>query len=231
MGVGAVAAGHGAHVHAGGSGGAKGAPDPAQLSAKATDSDPGQGVAQLGNGGCSCGGGGPKDALAGAKGGPDAPPRSAPGEDKGGGGGAPTQSPSSYADPSKASASPEQQPGETSYDGLKEKAKQVLSAAHGAGLKLISGLRAGESQGHGDGSAVDVSNVPGGSKQGSPEMKQFAEAMRAAGKAGDPTIGYVIYQQQIASARDNWAWRPMEDRGSNTQNHFDHVHVSTDPNR
>jgi hypothetical protein len=107
----------------------------------------------------------------------------------------------------------------------------VLSAAHAAGLKLISGARPGESQGHGDGSAVDVSNVPGGSKQESAEMEQFAEAMRAAGKAGDPTIGYVIYRQRIASARDGWAWRPMEDRGSNTQNHFDHVHVSTDPNR
>ncbi len=126
---------------------------------------------------------------------------------------------------------PKKLSGEAKQDGLTAKAQQVLGAAQAQGLMLISGLRAGETQGHGNGSAVDVANVPGGSKTGSPEMESFAEAARAAGKAGDPNIGYVIYRQRIASARDNWAWRPMEDRGSNTQNHFDHVHVSTDPNR
>ncbi|GGO81733.1 hypothetical protein [Wenjunlia tyrosinilytica] len=40
-------------------------------------------------------------------------------------------------------------------------------------------------------------------------------------------IWYVIYEQRIWSSR--WPQRgnkPMEDRGSITQNHFDHVHIS-----
>lgn len=38
---------------------------------------------------------------------------------------------------------------------------------------------------------------------------------------------YVIWKQRIISAnRLGEGWRPMEDRGSPTQNHMDHVHVS-----
>jgi hypothetical protein len=39
-------------------------------------------------------------------------------------------------------------------------------------------------------------------------------------------IDYVIYRQRINSGS---GWRAMEDRGSITQNHYDHVHVSFDP--
>jgi len=39
-------------------------------------------------------------------------------------------------------------------------------------------------------------------------------------------IDYVIHRQRIDSGM---GWRAMEDRGSITQNHFDHVHVSFDP--
>ncbi|MUL42827.1 hypothetical protein FZ103_16905 [Streptomonospora sp. PA3] len=40
-------------------------------------------------------------------------------------------------------------------------------------------------------------------------------------------IMYVIYRQQIWDIRRGGeGWRPMEDRGSITQNHYDHVHVS-----
>jgi len=185
---------------------------------------------------CSSSGSGAEGASGakGAKGAPEAKPakddkpRGTPKAQEQAGGG---QDASKYASPKSASGSPQKLAGETSHANLQPKALQVLSAAHAAGLKLISGHRPGDDGGHGNGTAVDVANVPGGSKQGSPEMQQFAEAMRAAGKAGDPTVGYVIYQQKIASARDNWEWRPMEDRGSNTANHFDHVHVSTDPGR
>lgn len=143
----------------------------------------------------------------------------------------PTQGGASAATKELAASGARKLPGESSHAGLTPKAQGILGSAQAAGLKLISGLRAGEKLGHGNGSAVDVSNVPGNSRSGSPEMRAFAESVRAAGKAGDPDVGYVIYQQKIASARDGWAWRPMEDRGSNTANHFDHVHVSTDPNR
>jgi hypothetical protein len=41
-------------------------------------------------------------------------------------------------------------------------------------------------------------------------------------------VMYVIWQQRINSL-DGRGWRGMADRGSITQNHFDHVHVSFDP--
>jgi hypothetical protein len=41
-------------------------------------------------------------------------------------------------------------------------------------------------------------------------------------------VDYVIYSQQIWSVeRSGEGWRPMEDRGSTTANHYDHVHVTT----
>jgi hypothetical protein len=40
-------------------------------------------------------------------------------------------------------------------------------------------------------------------------------------------IMYVIYRQRIWDVRmPSSGWRPMEDRGSITANHFDHVHIS-----
>jgi hypothetical protein len=40
---------------------------------------------------------------------------------------------------------------------------------------------------------------------------------------GSHRIWYVIYRQRI-NYGSGWTW--MEDRGSITQNHYDHVHVS-----
>lgn len=39
-------------------------------------------------------------------------------------------------------------------------------------------------------------------------------------------VDYVIYRQHIYNPDVAEYWRLMEDRGDNTQNHFDHVHVS-----
>lgn len=39
-------------------------------------------------------------------------------------------------------------------------------------------------------------------------------------------VKYVIWRQRIASKKNDWAWRQMEDRGDDTSNHFDHVHLS-----
>jgi len=39
-------------------------------------------------------------------------------------------------------------------------------------------------------------------------------------------IWYLIYRQRIYNPSIADYWRPMEDRGSPTQNHYDHVHVS-----
>ncbi|KQY61798.1 MULTISPECIES: hypothetical protein [unclassified Nocardioides] len=41
-------------------------------------------------------------------------------------------------------------------------------------------------------------------------------------------VNYIIYSQQIWSVdRSGEGWRGMEDRGSTTANHYDHVHVTT----
>ena len=39
-------------------------------------------------------------------------------------------------------------------------------------------------------------------------------------------VDYWIYRQRIRNPPDRDFWRAMEDRGSNTANHVDHVHVS-----
>ena len=45
--------------------------------------------------------------------------------------------------------------------------------------------------------------------------------------ANELKISYVIFEQKIWSLQSaSLGWRPMEDRGSITQNHFDHVHIS-----
>lgn len=38
------------------------------------------------------------------------------------------------------------------------------------------------------------------------------------------SVKYVIWRQRIAYP--GGGWKPMEDRGSATANHFDHVHIS-----
>lgn len=54
----------------------------------------------------------------------------------------------------------------------------------------------------------------------------IAEYLRA--NAGSLGISYIIYSQQIWSVdRSGEGWRGMEDRGSTTANHYDHVHVTT----
>ena len=39
-------------------------------------------------------------------------------------------------------------------------------------------------------------------------------------------VKYVIWEQKIYASYTGWSGRPMEDRGSATANHYDHVHVS-----
>ena len=55
---------------------------------------------------------------------------------------------------------------------------------------------------------------------------QVADFVRA--HASELGVSYVIYSQNIWSVeRGSEGWRGMEDRGSTTANHFDHVHVTT----
>jgi len=56
---------------------------------------------------------------------------------------------------------------------------------------------------------------------------ELGDAVAAYALAHKPENGitYVIWRQRIDTGS---GWRPMEDRGSITQNHFDHVHVTFD---
>ncbi len=46
--------------------------------------------------------------------------------------------------------------------------------------------------------------------------------------ASELGVSYIIYSQRIWSVqRGSEGWRGMEDRGSTTANHYDHVHVTT----
>jgi hypothetical protein len=55
-----------------------------------------------------------------------------------------------------------------------------------------------------------------------PFTDQLAEDLRLLGQAGDRRVKYVIYKRRIASARDNWAWRPY----TGISPHLEHVHLS-----
>lgn len=85
------------------------------------------------------------------------------------------------------------------------------------GVTNIGGFRPGDPQDHGKGLALDVM-VPVSSALGD------SIANWAIANSGDLNIKYVIWKQRI------WmpgrAWKGMEDRGSTTQNHYDHVHIS-----
>ena len=79
-------------------------------------------------------------------------------------------------------------------------------------------FRAGDTGDHGAGRAVDIM-ISGATGW------EVAEFVRA--NAGSFGVNYVIFSQKIWSTdRGGEGWRPMEDRGSITANHYDHVHVS-----
>ena len=92
------------------------------------------------------------------------------------------------------------------------------------GLTDIGGYREGDPQDHGQGLAVDVM-VPVGSEVGNQVAQYAVDNISNAG------ISYVIYRQQFYAPVDNIygpanTWNQMPDRGSITENHYDHVHVS-----
>lgn len=77
--------------------------------------------------------------------------------------------------------------------------------------------------GHPAGLAVDLmtNDIPSGTNVGN-QMAAYIEA-----NAQSLGVKYIIWRQRKWSvARADEGWRPMADRGSPTQNHMDHVHVS-----
>jgi hypothetical protein len=95
---------------------------------------------------------------------------------------------------------------------------RAVCAAFGGAVSSFGGYRAGDGGDHGSGRAVDimVSGQPG---------RDIARYVQA--HARELGVKYVIYEQKIWLAGNPTSqWKTMEDRGSRTANHYDHVHVS-----
>ena len=92
------------------------------------------------------------------------------------------------------------------------------------GITNIGGYREGDPDDHGKGLAVDVM-VPTNSELGDQVAQYAIDNMDRAG------ISYVIWKQQFYMPVDNIygpanTWNQMPDRGGDTANHYDHVHIS-----
>jgi Bacterial SH3 domain len=107
-------------------------------------------------------------------------------------------------------------------DGLRPDTIRVHRAvcALFPGVKTYGGLRGGGGE-HSVGRALDIM-VGFDSDLG----QQIADWVRAHHK--ELGVSEVIWAQHIWTVqRSSEGWRPMEDRGSATANHYDHVHVTT----
>ena len=92
------------------------------------------------------------------------------------------------------------------------------------GITSFSGYRPGDSGDHGKGLAIDFM-VPVSSALGDQIAEYAVQNMASRG------INYIIWKQRFYAPYDSkygpaYMWNPMPDRGSVTENHYDHVHVS-----
>ena len=92
------------------------------------------------------------------------------------------------------------------------------------GITSFSGYRPGDSGDHGKGLAIDFM-VPVSSSLGDQIADYAIQNMATRG------INYIIWKQRFYAPYDSiygpaYTWNPMPDRGSVTENHYDHVHVS-----
>ena len=92
------------------------------------------------------------------------------------------------------------------------------------GITSFSGYRPGDPGDHGKGLAIDFM-VPVSSALGDQIADYAIQNMASRG------ISYIIWKQRFYAPYDSkygpaYTWNPMPDRGSVTENHYDHVHVS-----
>ncbi|WP_067467535.1 hypothetical protein [Actinomadura macra] len=91
----------------------------------------------------------------------------------------------------------------------------------------IGCARPGDPQDHGSGRACDFMESTGGkSPSASARAHGDQVAQYVISNASRLGIKYVIWRRRIYDMRGSGGWRQMEDRGSITANHYDHVHVS-----
>ncbi|NQK49538.1 LysM peptidoglycan-binding domain-containing protein [Streptococcus suis] len=99
--------------------------------------------------------------------------------------------------------------------------------ANAFGITSFSGYRAGDSGDHGKGLAIDFM-VPQSSALGD-QVAEYAIA-----NMGAKNISYIIWKQRFYAPYASiygpaYTWNLMPDRGSITENHYDHVHMSFNP--
>ena len=114
----------------------------------------------------------------------------------------------------------------SSYDvGLQPQVAAFRAeVANAFGITSFSGYRAGDTGDHGKGLAIDFM-VPQSSALGD-QVAAYAVANLAS-----KNISYIIWKQRFYSPYASiygpaYTWNLMPDRGSITENHYDHVHVS-----
>ena len=114
----------------------------------------------------------------------------------------------------------------SSYDvGLQPQVAAFRAeVANAFGITSFSGYRAGDTGDHGKGLAIDFM-VPQSSALGD------QVAAYAAANLASKNISYIIWKQRFYSPYASiygpaYTWNLMPDRGSITENHYDHVHVS-----
>lgn len=117
----------------------------------------------------------------------------------------------------------------SSYDvGLQPQVAAFRAeVANAFGITSFSGYRPGDSGDHGKGLAIDFM-VPQSSALGD-QVAEYAIA-----NMGAKNISYIIWKQRFYAPFDSiygpaYTWNLMPDRGSITENHYDHVHVSFNP--
>ncbi|MGK5552203.1 coiled-coil domain-containing protein [Actinomadura kijaniata] len=87
--------------------------------------------------------------------------------------------------------------------------------------------RPGDPQDHGSGRACDfMESTAGRMPSASATAHGNAVSQYLISNASRLGLKYIIWRQRIYDFRGSGGWRQMENRGSVTQNHFDHVHVS-----
>jgi hypothetical protein len=105
--------------------------------------------------------------------------------------------------------------------GLSTNADFVYKALcfHFPQITTYGGLRPGDPQDHGTGNALDAM-VYGDSATGDAVLAFLLEHIE------EFDLKYVIWSQRIYGSWNGWSAEWMPDRGSGTQNHYDHVHIS-----
>lgn len=117
--------------------------------------------------------------------------------------------------------------GSEGLGGLQANSRHIVNVvAERYGLHTFYGVRPASLPDHPSGHAVDCMLPNWNSSSGNARGWEIARWLRANAETLD--IQYIIFDQHIWNiSRDAEGWRAMADRGSPTENHKDHVHVTT----